>query len=179
MTYNNPDTQIDTITAQLRQREAESAAINANARNAQRLKYVVFRLADEWYGIPAPQVRSISRTPAVTRLPGATAHILGVVNLSTTAITPVIDIRPALGLRARPEMPQSADLRLVVLSATVDERSDIPGETSVGTRINLIAAVVADQVSEVKEVAITQIEPPSPDTGTCTCSPNNRRNADG
>ena len=157
---STPNAQIDSLTAQLRQRDAATAASGAQARAAQRAKYVVFQLADEWYGIPAGQVRAISRAPTITRLPGAPAHILGVANLSATAITAVLDIRPTLGLRPRPEMPQTPDLRLIVLSAMVDERAELPGDTTTATRVTLTVAIVADLVSEVKEFASTQIEPP-------------------
>ena len=60
---------------------------------------VVFQLAGEQYGVNIQDVREIIRTQAVTKIPSAPEHVLGVIDLRDTVI-PVIDLRLRLSLNA-------------------------------------------------------------------------------
>jgi purine-binding chemotaxis protein CheW len=101
-------------------------------------RFLIFRLANDWFGVEAPFVREISRLGAITRVPLTRSYVAGVVNLRGN-ITAVIDIRSLLGLPTR-VMENSA--RIVVLTAE-----------------GLEAGVLADAVAEVVEVQERYIEP--------------------
>lgn len=92
----------------LRQRDQEQTSLEPSREEKVRL--LVFRLADEWYGLDATQVQEISRVNQITRLPLTPPHVLGLVNLRG-AITGVIDIRAALNL---PQSPLEDSARIIV-----------------------------------------------------------------
>jgi purine-binding chemotaxis protein CheW len=74
---------------------------------------VVFQLADENYGVNIHDVREIIRTQAVTKIPAAPEHVLGVIDLRGNVI-PVIDLRRRLSLEAREANDEN---RIVVVEA--------------------------------------------------------------
>lgn len=74
---------------------------------------VIFQLAGERYGVNIQDVREIIRTQAVTKIPSAPEHVLGVIDLRDTVI-PVIDLRQRLSLETRDE---NDDNRIVVVEA--------------------------------------------------------------
>lgn len=70
------------------------------AMSAQRTgdeQFVVFRLANEHYGLPIRSVREIVVLREVTRMPETAPHVEGVVDLRGR-IVPVINLRAKLGL---------------------------------------------------------------------------------
>lgn len=101
-------------------------------------------LADEEYGIDILSVREIRAFSPVTRIPQAPAFVLGVLNLRG-AIVPVIDMRLRFGV---PREGYGADTVTVI--AVVAGR---------------LFGVVVDRVSDVLEIAPSQIRP-VPDMGT-------------
>ncbi len=101
-------------------------------------QYVIFRLADQWYGADIAVVREVSYLTPVTRLPNTPHFVEGVIDLRGE-VMPVIDMRKRLGLPAR---PADDDSRIMILT--------------VG---GLTAALVVDgveQVATIEEEAITQ-----------------------
>ncbi|MFO7274102.1 MAG: chemotaxis protein CheW [Bacillota bacterium] len=101
-------------------------------------QYVIFRLADQWYGADIAVVREVSYLTPVTRLPNTPHFVEGVIDLRGE-VMPVIDMRKRLGLPAR---PADGDSRIMILT--------------VG---GLTAALVVDgveQVATIEEEAITQ-----------------------
>lgn len=86
----------DDILDLLRQRDQHQASVTPG-RKEEKVRLLVFRLADEWYGLEATQIQEISRLNQITRLPLTPPHVLGLVNLRG-AITGVIDIRATLNL---------------------------------------------------------------------------------
>jgi purine-binding chemotaxis protein CheW len=60
---------------------------------------VIFQLDREEYALPIARVREILRPGAITRLPGAPAHVRGITNVRGR-IVPVVDLRERLGLGA-------------------------------------------------------------------------------
>ena len=58
--------------------------------------WVLVRVRDQLFGVPATQVREMSEMPPVTSVPNAPEHVLGLVRLRG-AITPTIDLRRRLG----------------------------------------------------------------------------------
>ena len=74
---------------------------------------LVAYLAERAFAIPAVAVERIVRMVAVTPLPGASPHVVGVVNVQG-AVLPVVDPRPLFGL---PTSEPHPDQDLVILSA--------------------------------------------------------------
>lgn len=60
----------------------------------------VVKLAGEFYGITAEQVREIVRMQEITEVPNAPGHVEGVINLRGR-IVPVVDLRKHFGLPGR------------------------------------------------------------------------------
>lgn len=104
------------------------------------LRLVVFRLADELYGLNIVSVESIGVLAPITRVPGTPPYISGIINLRGR-VTPVVDLRRRLGLA---EAPYTDETRIVVV-----EHED--------EQIGLLV----DAVSEVRPAAAAEIEPPS------------------
>jgi len=102
-------------------------------------QFVIFRVADEEYGVPIHAVQEIVRIPdQLTRVPNAPAFIEGVVNLRG-AVLPVIDQRRRFGLS----------------SIERNDRQRIMVFTLEGARTGFIV----DSVSEVLKISRTQISP--------------------
>jgi len=104
-------------------------------------QYVVFHLAGQRYGAPIEVVREVTYLTPVTPLPGAPAHVEGVVDLRGEVI-PVINLHRRLGI---PDGDAQGDRRLMVLS--LGQRS---------------AAVVVDEVDQVLNLPTEAVLPPDP-----------------
>lgn len=74
---------------------AEAAAGSAETR-----QYLTFLLADVTYALPVEAVKEIRAFTSVTPVPGAPAHVRGVMNLRGQVI-PVMDLRARFGLPER------------------------------------------------------------------------------
>jgi purine-binding chemotaxis protein CheW len=74
---------------------------------------VIFRLADEAFGIDIAVVQEIIRMAVITPVPGARPEILGLVNLRGQTI-PVMDLRTRLSMAAGEE---TSDRRIVVIES--------------------------------------------------------------
>jgi purine-binding chemotaxis protein CheW len=93
-------------------------------------QFLIFQLGEENYGLPIASVDEVIRVPAeVTRMPGAPAFVIGVINLRGRAV-PLIDQRSRFD---SPQAVQTAAARAIVLT--------------IG---RLQAGFVVDAVSEVK-----------------------------
>ena len=110
-----------------------------NKTNTQQL--VVFSLSSEEYGVPITQIQEIIRLPEITRVPGASGFIEGVINLRGRII-PIIDLRGRFGLGRKERTEKN---RIVV--------ADAVGQT---------VGLVVDGVSEVLQVSGEQIDPIPP-----------------
>jgi purine-binding chemotaxis protein CheW len=100
-------------------------------------QYVIFRVADEEYGVPIDVVQEIVRIPdQLTRVPKAPAFIEGVVNLRG-AVLPVIDQRRRFAL---PDMPRNDRQRIMVFTIR-----------------GLRTGFIVDSVSEVLKILRSQI----------------------
>ena len=115
-------------------------------------KYMVFRLADEDYGLAILKVREIIGLVDITRVPCTDRFIRGVINLRGKII-PVIDLRMKLGMEPGPAGEQTVII--------VGQYATTRGESTMG--------VLVDQVQEVLTIAADNIEPP-PSFGTGTIS---------
>ncbi len=100
---------------------------------------VVFRLAEEHYGVDINGVREIITWQPVTRMPKAPRFMEGVLNLRGSVI-PVIDLRKRFEF---PEMAHGSETRIMVV--------EIDGQ---------VVGMVVDAVTEVLRVTGESIEPP-------------------
>ncbi|PKO03601.1 MAG: chemotaxis protein CheW [Chloroflexi bacterium HGW-Chloroflexi-5] len=99
---------------------------------------VVFKLLSEEYAVDVSSVEAIIKLQAITKVPHAQAHVVGVTNLRGN-IVPVIDLKKRLEL---PEKENSIDTRIIVA---------LLQDSKVG--------MVVDAVSQVIEIEDSQIEP--------------------
>lgn len=114
--------------------------MSAESRGGNEEQLVVFRLADEYYGVDIGTVQEIIAWQPVTRVPRAPQFVEGIINLRGSVI-PVIDLRKRFGLR-QAEVGQQT--RIVVVEV---------GE--------LVVGLVVDGVSEVLRVPAERTEQPS------------------
>ncbi len=106
-------------------------------------QYLTFLLASEEYGLEILKVQEIRGYTAVTPIPHAPPHIKGVMNLRG-AVVPVVDLRARFGMPAT-----EYGKFTVIIVVRLGER---------------VAGLVVDAVSDVLQVAASEIEAP-PDLG--------------
>lgn len=94
-------------------------------------KYVVFKLEKEYYGIPISKVISIEKMEESTRIPNASNHVKGVINLRGEVI-PLIDLRLKLNLE-----PKEINNNTRIIIVSDDE---------------ILAGLIVDSSSEVLEI---------------------------
>lgn len=102
---------------------------------------VVFRLANEFYGVEISAVNTIIRMQEITDIPQTPVFVEGVINLRGSII-PVIDLRKRFGLPV--EQATKASRIIVVESG------------------GQIIGMVVDAVAETLRLSTAEIEPPSP-----------------
>ena len=108
--------------------------------NSNERQLVVFRLADEDYGLNIETVREIIRLQAVTYVPDSPDFVEGLINLRGS-VTPVVELRKRFGVELTEATSQT---RIVVV--------DIGGEN---------IGIIVDEVSEVLWISEDAIEPTS------------------
>lgn len=107
-------------------------------------QYLTFRLAQEMYAINILSIREIMEYGNITTVPMMPPFVRGVINLRG-AVVPVIDLVCRFG---RGQCVINRRSCIVILELAFGD-----GETrEVG--------VIVDEVSEVREIAATEIEPP-------------------
>ncbi len=111
-------------------------------------QYLTFMLAGEEYGVDILRVQEIKGWSTATPLPNTPDYILGVINLRGTVV-PVIDLRKRFKL----ESIAFGQTTVVIVVKVADDGF---GERIVG--------IVVDAVSEVHNVATTDLKP-APDFG--------------
>ena len=102
-------------------------------------KYLTFFLGNEQYGLEILKVREINGLMPITSLPTTPDYVDGVINLRGKVI-PVMDLRAKFGLERK-----EANDETCIIVVDID---------------NLEVGVVVDQVSEVQDIAASDIEPP-------------------
>ncbi len=111
--------------------------------DAQKDKYLTFRIADEDYAIDISFVQEIIRIQKITVVPDTANYLKGVINLRGKVI-PVIDVRLRFGLHER-----DYDDRTCII---VVNMSDV------------VTGLIVDRVSEVLNIPENQMDP-APKTG--------------
>jgi purine-binding chemotaxis protein CheW len=110
-------------------------------------KYLTFQLDREEFGIGVLQVREIMALQDITAVPQTPEYVKGVINLRGKLI-PVICLRARFGLPVAEYGPRTS---IIVV--------EVRGESSV-----MQVGIIVDEVSEVLNVAASDIEP-TPDFG--------------
>jgi purine-binding chemotaxis protein CheW len=117
-----------------------NATVNAHARVSQQV--LTFVLGSETYGVDILRVQEIRGWSAVTKIPHAPPHVLGVLNLRGS-IVPIVDMRMKFNLE---RAEYTAVTVIIVLS--VQSRT---GRRDFG--------VVVDGVSDVVNVNAAEVKP--------------------
>src|SRR5579862_6823724 len=110
------------------------------ASEAQTRQVLTFVLGTQTYGVDILRVQEIRGFSAVTRIPQAPAHVLGVLNLRGS-IVPIVDLRMRLSLERAEFTPVTVIIVLSVLAGS--NRRDF--------------GVVVDGVSDVVDVNETEM----------------------
>ncbi|MBN2005332.1 MAG: purine-binding chemotaxis protein CheW [Anaerolineae bacterium] len=105
------------------------------------LQAVVFKLADEVYGVDIAAIEQIIELQRITTVPHTPPYIAGLTNLRGTVL-PVIDLRKRLEL---PVKDPTREMRIIVAQIR-------------GARVGMIV----DTVTEVLHIPEANVEPPSP-----------------
>jgi purine-binding chemotaxis protein CheW len=110
-------------------------------------KFLTFTLGNEEYGVPVLKVREIIKVMDITQVPQVPSHVLGVINLRGKVI-PVIDLRRKFGF---PAIEHTERTCIIVVDVEL-------------APVRVMMGVVVDSVSEVLNVADTEMED-TPDFG--------------
>jgi purine-binding chemotaxis protein CheW len=103
--------------------------------------HVVFKVAGAEYAIPASEVLQMESFESATPVPGAPAHVAGLVQVRGRVV-PVVDARARFGL---PPVERTIDSRVVV--------------GQLGTRT---VGLLVDSAREVMKLTPEQLQPPPP-----------------
>jgi purine-binding chemotaxis protein CheW len=109
---------------------------------------LTFVLGSETYGVDILRVQEIRGWSAVTKIPHAPAHVLGVLNLRGS-IVPIVDLRMRFAL----ERAEYTSITVIIVLSV---------QSSTGRRD---FGVVVDGVSDVVDVDSTTVKP-TPDLGS-------------
>jgi len=112
------------------------------------MQYLTFVLGGDEYAIGVLRVKEIIKHDTVTAVPATPPWVRGVVNLRGGAV-PVIDLAVKFGMAPREVTPRTC---IVFVEADLGGRQAVMG-------------VLADAVSQVLEIADTEIQP-APSFGT-------------
>lgn len=102
------------------------------------IKLIVFQLKEKEYAIPVSNVYAIEKIEHITRVPGVTKYIKGVINLRGV-VTPIIDLR----LRFDIEEEVYSDSTRVIIVALED----------------MEVGLIVDAANDVIDVKVDSIEP--------------------
>lgn len=102
-------------------------------------KYVIFKLDQEYYGLPIDSVISIEKMGQTTRVPNAPDYVKGVTNLRGEVI-PIVDLRKKLGMK-----PKELDRNSRIIVVSLNE---------------IIVGLIVDASSEVLEIDKEDIDKP-------------------
>ena len=102
------------------------------------IQWVTFKLDGETYGINVMQVQEVLRYTEISPVPGASYHVLGIINLRGNVVT-VIDTRIRFGL---PQGDLCDSTRIVIIET---------GNHVMGMLVDAVAEVVYLRQSEIDQ----------------------------
>ena len=104
---------------------------------------LTFSIAEELYGIDVTQVREILSMQKITPVPGASEHMLGIINVRGS-IVPVLDLRRKFNFNS---IDETLETSIIVLEIRMEDEE-------------MIIGVMVDSVQEVSTFDDEQIEEP-------------------
>ena len=122
---------------------SHGVATDDNARPMEREQYLTFQLAGECYGVDILKVQEIKGWEPVREVPNTPGYIKGVLNLRGILV-PIVDLRERFELEV---VAYTAVTVVIVL--TMENRGE---QYAIG--------IVADTVSDVIDVEVSQIKNP-------------------
>ena len=99
--------------------------------------WLTFTLGSESYGVDALQVQEVLQCPEISPVPGAPAHVLGIINIRGEVIT-VNDMRSMLGL---PDAEITDQTRIVLMESDGQKQG-----------------MLVDSITEIINVRASEIE---------------------
>ncbi len=126
----------------LRKRAESLAQVEESSEIQGAVRFLLFRLGDEWYAVPIENVREIHDDFAVTPLPGLPDHILGIINVRGEIIS-VMDL---------------ATLMRVERSRT--DAQTVPSSGIIVCDEECVSLLAVDEIGDIIDVAADAIEPP-------------------
>jgi len=117
----------------------DSTSKNADDPQTQ---WLTFTLSNETYGVDVLHVQEVLRCPEISPVPGAPAHVLGMINLRSEVIT-VNDMRAMLGLPGA----EVTDQTRIVLMGLDDQK--------LGILVDSVAEIINIKASEMETTMIS------------------------
>ncbi len=120
-------------------------------------QYVIFKLENEFYGIPINYVETIEKVLELTRVPNTPVYVKGVINLRGVVV-PVVDLRQRFNLKTRAIADES---RIIILSIDevavgllVDNSSEVITimEDAIDSTSNLVNSFEDDYIKGIGKV---------------------------
>lgn len=102
------------------------------------LQIIIFRLAQEWYGVEITKVKEILKTSKITYLPSSPESIAGIVNLRGNILS-ITDLKKMFGL---PHEEPTEKTRIIAIASGIWE-----------------TGVLVDEVVDSVKVPVHEIEP--------------------
>jgi purine-binding chemotaxis protein CheW len=106
--------------AKSKKKEAVAAAEGAEEQDQRLMHMVIFRLGSEEYGIRIEQVKEVTITPPVARVPRTQPFIKGIANIRGDIIA-LMDLEERFGLTSATETPILKQERSFTLVIDVDQ----------------------------------------------------------
>ncbi|MBT0654142.1 chemotaxis protein CheW [Geomobilimonas luticola] len=133
------------------QQELDATATAVAAQQEEQLHHLVtFTLGREEYGVDIASVQEIIRATDITPVPGAPAHVRGVINLRGKII-PVVDLRSRFRMAAGTEAgAEASDARRIIVIELKGKR--------LGMQVDAVSQVIkvsSSVIEEMPEEAIT------------------------
>jgi purine-binding chemotaxis protein CheW len=106
-------------------------------------QYLTFQLGDELFAFDVLRTNEVLEVSQVTRIPGASDAMIGVINLRGSVV-PVVDLRKRLNM---PEKERTIDTSIIIIDTEYGDEKVILG-------------VLVDAAKQVMMLDKSQLEPP-------------------
>jgi purine-binding chemotaxis protein CheW len=106
-------------------------------------QYLTFQLGDELFAFDVLRTNEVLEVSQVTRIPGASEAMVGVINLRGSVV-PVVNLRKRLNM---PEKERTVDTSIIIIDTEYDDEQVILG-------------VLVDATKQVIMLDKSQLEPP-------------------
>ncbi len=104
------------------------------------MQLVIFKIKEEFFGVPASKVLSINDMMSITKVPNAPKHIKGLINLRGIIIS-LLDISILLNLSSSLEEPDYKHSSIIILDVEFEE-----------------IGIIVDKVDEVLDIYPSSIK---------------------